>query len=328
MSRLLAIAFYLGLEPMLRPFNLRRDDRYVQHHAARALVTFLLLLFVALGGFLYWLLLTYLVRYQRGIYESIPCPEGWFPPVRDGIPIAIGLLAWLVLWVVGLVMAGGGSMRDLPAIGRLAQRPRWLRLARAANVLLWAGALLIMSAAVYATSLTREDDEPAPVYLLYDDMGFVPRWVLNLGFMRIARAANDRWGPGSVVVAPLDEHHLRLALRHGRFVFLACHGNGGDIETRQLWISPPPLTAEGTPPHCIWMAPSGEAESERTWTAIEAGPDLHFVYNSACDSGSKADEWEKALAPAEVKTFDRLSTVAEHILWLWGGGAEQVRGME
>src|SRR5262249_55631131 len=143
---------------------------------------------------------------------SIPCPERWSPPIRDTIPIAIGLLAWLVLWAVGLVLAGCGSMRDLPAIARLVRQPGMLRLARAANVLLLAGACLITSAAVYASSLTREDDEAAPVYLLYDDMGFVPRWEFNLGFIRIARAANKRWGPGSVVVAPLDEHHLRLAL--------------------------------------------------------------------------------------------------------------------
>ena len=328
MSRLLAIAYYLGLGPVLRPFNLRRDDPYVQHHAAQAQLTFLVFLLGAVGGFIYWLLLTYVIRYQRGIYDSIPCPERWSPPIRDSVPIAIGLLAWLVLWAVGLVLAGCGSVRDLPAIACLARRPGWLNLARAANVLLCAAAILITSAAVYASSLTRADDDPAPVYFLYDDMGFVPRWVFNLGFIRIARASNERWGPGSVVVAPLDERHLKLALRHGRFVFLACHGNGGNIDTGQIWISPPPLTAEGNPHHCICIAPPDDAEGERTWTTVEAGNNLQFVYNSACDSGSKADEWERALAPAEVKTFDRLSTVAEHIWWLWGSGAERVRGIE
>src|SRR5262249_8154207 len=155
MSRLLAIAFYLGLGPVLRPFNLRRDDPFVQHHAAQAQVTFLVFLIGAFSGFLYWLLLTYVIRYQRGLYESIPCPERWSPPIRDTIPIAIGLLAWLVLWAVGLVLAGCGSMRDLPAIARLVRQPGMLRLARAANVLLLAGACLITSAAVYASSLTR-----------------------------------------------------------------------------------------------------------------------------------------------------------------------------
>jgi hypothetical protein len=327
-SRLLAVAYHLGLGPMLRPFNLRRDDPYVQHHFAQALMILLLLLLLVLAGFLYWVLLTLVIPNQRAIYESIPCPDGWSPPERDMIPIVIGLVAWLALWAVGVVLAAIGSMRDLPLIARLARRPRLLRLGRVANVVLWAGVLLIASSAVYASSLTREDDEPAPVYFLYDDMGFVPRWVFNLGCFRIARAANERWGPSSVVVAPLDEHHLRLALQHGRLVFLAAHGNGGNIQTRQLWIAPPPLAAEADLPRCICIAPADAADGQRTWTAILAGGDLQFVYNSACDSGRKAEEWEKALAPAEVKTFDRLSTVAEHIVWLWGSGAERVRGME
>jgi hypothetical protein len=52
------------------------------------------------------------------------------------------------------------------------------------------------------------------------------------------------------------------------------------------------------------------------------------VYNSACDSGSKAGEWEQALAPAEVRTFGRLSAVIEHLLWLWSEGPRRVREME
>jgi hypothetical protein len=122
--------------------------------------------------------------------------------------------------------------------------------------------LLIVAAAVHASSLTRDDDEPAPVYMLYDDMGFVPRWVWSLGFYRVSSEATARWGRGSVVVAPLDEHHLRLALHHGRFIFLACHGQEGDIVTAQLRIAPPPLPAPGTEqtPRCVYLTKHEDAD--------------------------------------------------------------------
>ena len=161
-------------------------------------------------------------------------------------------------------------------------------------------------------------------------MGLVPRWVFNLGFYRISRAATERWGPGSVVVAPLDEHHLELALQHGRFIFLACHGRDGDIGTSDLLIVAPPLDAPELdgPNRGLWVGRRDVDRHQEPWTGLRKGPSLQLVYNTACDSGVNAERWENALAPAEVKTFDRLSTVAEHIVWLWGTGPERVRGLE
>lgn len=329
-KRFLAVAFYLGLAPLLRPFGIRRDDPFVQHHAAQALATILVLLVILVGGFAYGLLMTFAIRYHREVYESIPAPEGWSGPERDVIPLGMGLLAWLAVWGGGLILAVSSSIRALPLFGRLALRPRLVRVAWVGNVLLGAGVFLTTGMALHASFLTRQDDEPAPVYLLYDDMGSVPRWVFNLGIYRTSRAATARWGPGSVVVAPLDEHHLRLALRHGRFVFLACHGQDGYILTPSLWISPPPLSAPGLAPSgpCLFVASREAVDSEEPWTVLPAGESLQLVYSSACDCGVKADQWEDGLAPAEVKTFNRLSTVAEHFAWLWDAGPARVWAMK
>jgi hypothetical protein len=253
----------------------------------------------------------------------------WAGPVRDALLFAPVFLGWLLAWLGGLLLALAGSWRTLPLIGRLARRPLLLRLAMAGNALLLAGAALTAALALHASSLTRNDDEPAAVYLLYGEMGFVPRWVMNLGFYRVSLAARARWGPGSVVVAPLDEHHLRLALRQGRFVFLACHGRGGDITTPGLRIAPSPFPASGaTAVRGVFAANVDRDRRHGPWAFLEAGPDLRFVYNSACDGGRKADEWDQSLAPAEVRTFDRLSSVAEHLLWLWSDGPRRVREME
>ena len=220
----------------------------------------------------------------------------------------------------------------MPGIARVASRPRLLWLAFVGNGFLWAGAALIAVLALHASSLTRETDDPAPVYMLYDDMGFVPRWVFNLGCYRIAHAATARWGPGCVVVAPLDEHHLRLALRHGRFVFLACHGVDGDIVTSGCWIAPFPLIESGEgrggPSRGVYVACHEDSRFTRPRAVVEVGDNLQFVYNTACDGGMKAEGWKRALAPAEVRTFDRLSAVAEHIAWLWFRGPERVRQID
>src|SRR6266852_7279337 len=114
--RMLATAFYLGLAPVLRPFGCRRDDPFVQHHAAQALAIILLLVAILSSGFLCWLLLTYAILHQRGLYESLPSIEGWAGPERDALPLAVVLLAWLVVWASGLVLAISGSTRSLPLL--------------------------------------------------------------------------------------------------------------------------------------------------------------------------------------------------------------------
>jgi uncharacterized membrane protein len=330
MARVLAAVFYLGLAPLLCPRGLRRDEPFVRHHATQALIILLLLLALLAGVFLCWALLSYVIVYHRQLYERLPGIEGWSAPARDALVVGIVLAAWLLVWFSGLVLALRGSVRPLPFVARLACRPRLVRLAYVGNTLCWVGGLLTAVLALHASSLTRDDDDPAPVYLLYDDMGIVPRWVFNLGCCRVSRAATARWGPGSVVVGPLDEHHLRLALRHGRLVILACHGREGDIESPHLRVVPSFFAASGceeTPPR-VYVASLEVATGLTRWTPLEVGPSLRFVYNSACEGGYKAAQWERALAPAQVRTFDRLSAVAEHVVWLWFDGPDQVRSLE
>jgi uncharacterized membrane protein len=325
----LAVTFYLGLAPLLRPCGFRRDEPFVRHHASQALMILLLLLAILAGIFVGWGVLSYVIVYRRDLYERLPGIEGWSAPARDSLLVGIVLLAWFLAWLGGLVLALCGSVRPIPLIARLARRPRLLWLARVGNALAWLGILLTTAAALHASSLTREDDEPAAVYLLYDDMGVVPRWVFNLGCYRVSRAATARWGPGCVVVAPLDEHHLRLALRHGRMVILACHGVKGDIVTPRLRIVPCLFAGPGNEetPARLYMTSDETPNGVPHWAVLEVRASLRFVYNSACDGGCKAALWERALAPAEVRTFDRLSTVAEHVVWLWFSAPEQVRAI-
>ena len=58
------------------------------------------------------------------------------------------------------------------------------------------------------------------------------------------------------------------------------------------------------------------AKEEKERTSYNISASLQYVYLSGCDTGLKRAEWENALSPAYVKTFDRLSTTFEHIYWL------------
>lgn len=328
-SRLGAVAFYLGLAPLLWRCRIRREDPFVRYHAAQALATVLLLLVVLLVEGILFPALSCLLVCHRDLYESLPLPDGWSPPLRDALLLSLAPLGWLLAWLGGLTLALAGSWRVLPLVGRLARKPRLLRLALVGNGLALVVVVLTATLAVHASSLTRDDDQPAAAYLLYDDMGAVPRWVFNLGFYRVALAARARWGPDQVVVAPLDERHLRQALRHGRLVCLAVHGREGDVLAPGLRITPCPSDDDGTePPRGLWVAEVDEHDRSGSWTFLAAGADLRFVYNSACDGGSKATEWSRALAPAEVRTFDRLSAALEHVVWLWAEAPRHVREMD
>jgi len=273
-----------------------------------------------------WLSLSYLLVDRRDLYESIP-QLGLSPVLRDVLVQSPPLLVWLILWSGGIVLALVGSRRTMPFIGWVARRPRLLRVAFVGNVVLLFGAMLTTVLAVHASSLTRDDNEPASVYMLYDDMEIVPRWVFNLGFYRMSLSAREKWGPNNVVVAPLDELHLRLALRHGRFIVLACHGIDGELISSRFRIAPPAFATPSDPDaHGLCFAYFDDYRSD-PWTFLDAGQDLRFVYNSGCDCGVRAAEWDKALAPAEVRTFGRLSAVAEHIGWLWTDGPKRLQSI-
>jgi hypothetical protein len=309
---------------LLWRLRLRRDGPFIKHHATQAVGIALLLVIVLVADFGLFAAFSYSLVYQRHFYQSLPLPTGWAPPIRDLLLMAILPACWFIAWLSGLLLALCGSYRSLPLVGRFVRRPLLLRLGLAVNLLFLITAALAAAAVTHASSLTRDDGKPAAVYLLYDDMGFVPRWVMNLGFYRMSLAARERWGPDNVIVARLDERDLREALRHGRFVFLAAHGEGGDILTARFQIEPPAL-ADGTASNGLFFGKYDAAGNLGRWELLEANEDLRFVYNAACDGGSKADEWNQALAPAEVKTFDRLSATAEHLFWLWTEGPRRIQ---
>ena len=163
--------------------------------------------------------------------------------------------------------------------------------------------VLVAALTTHARALIRHDDATAEAYLLYDDMGFVPHWLFDLGFYPIALAATDRWGQGSVVTRPLTPERLAAAVSEGRFVFVLSHGTEDGLYTADFRVRPNEAAPHGT------------------------GEDLQLVYITGCDNGLLAREWEETLAPARVITFPRLSAWIEHIYWLLVTGPGEVGGL-
>lgn len=297
-ERLAAGVGYVGLAPLLGATRLRRERTYVAFHHGQALAVWLaalviLGLYIVVSLFLSWLLV-----FQRDWYEGT-----WVEPTLLAF-VRRAFLCWLVVVGFAVFWALRGSWAPVPLLGRLAQYGWARRVASVGTIALLIIGVVTASASVHAASLTRHTPAPADAYLLYDDMGFVPHWVFDLGFYRIARAAIENWGNDSVVVAPLTPDALAQAFRHGRFVFVLSHGTDKGLYTRTFRIAPQRA------------APLGTSEQ------------LQYVYLTGCDNGAIAAEWEKVLAPAYVVTYDRLSAWLEHIYWLLFKGAGVVRGLE
>ncbi len=295
-ARLLGVAFYFGLAGFVTPSRLGASDTRVRHHHRQALGVFVFLFALLAVECVLLGLDSCLGVFHRVIYESGP------NAVIDGMQILL-VGAGVLAWASGLSLACCNSSRSLPGIARLMRRERLLRLARIGCIVLVLGTLVLGGLALHSSVITRNDG-PGDAYMLYDDMGCVPRWVFCLGFYRISLAARERWGAESVVVALLTQQTLREALGSGRFVFVASHGYWGMVASGQIAVAP-------------FDGIVRESVGER----------LAFVYITACEGGFKAAAWEEALRPAKVITFNRLSAVVEHIYWLWFSGASAVRAV-
>lgn len=297
-TRLLAASYYCGAAPILAYLPSRREDGYADHHYKQALSVYLVLLAVLFLYILFSLFLSAVLVFRREWYEHTALEPTMLSIVRRAF------LCWLVVWAFGVFWALRGSRAAIPLIGRLARWNPLMTVSLVGYTVLLAVLIALLSLTLHASTLTRNDDRPARAYMLYDDMGLFPHWLFTLGFYPIARAATQRWGSGTVVVAPLTKKALADALVEGNFVFVLSHGTEDGLYTSELRIRPRDAAPRGV------------------------GDDLQFVYITGCDSGALAQEWETTLAPAEVITWDRLSAWLEHIYWLLFKGAAKVRQLK
>jgi len=119
-----------------------------------------------------------------------------------------------------------------------------------------------------------------------------------------------------VVLAPLNEESLQEALAHGRMVVLATHGSDGLVTASSLVVCAPRVEGDHDPLRMRYLLVMQDGDKWETARRVYAGPHLQLVYLCACDAGEVRMRWCDRLTPAEVITFDRISSASEHVWWL------------
>lgn len=292
-QRLLAAAEYLGLAAFT---HRRREaapaDDFVAGHHRHALALLLCFLGVIALYAIGIAVVTVAIMNNRAMYEEYHLESHVLSGLRKVF------LAWAVFWGFAIATALLGREAYLPGLWRIANWPRVMR--AAARVWLAIFVLLATTAcfALFASTKVRQDTTPAKVHLLYENAGRFPRWLFAIGFYPMARAAEERFGPGQVVLQRVTRESLHRALHEARFAFLGTHGMHQGI-----------------------LVPDGFFKVSDV-TPGEVNPDLKFVYMAGCDQGAG---WETAFAPAKVISYNRLTSVAEHIWWMWFDGPRTLR---
>jgi hypothetical protein len=151
-----------------------------------------------------------------------------------------------------------------------------------------------------------------------------------LGLYRISLQARRNWGKGSTVLDRLNKNTLRTALASGRVVILATHGDAGYVATyfapEVLGVWPPDsgVTDETKSAHFLRMAVRGTDNKWGMSENVKVSNQLQLAYIFGCNAGNKASQWREHLAPAQVVTYNRLSTVFDHALWFAFTGPSQL----
>jgi hypothetical protein len=297
LKRFQAFTLYCGCAPFLLPRQTAPHDSFLRHHRDHALAVLALLLGVLFLFFLVVIGLSYAMVWQRDTYESLVLE----PRLLDLSWKCF--LAWLVFWAFAALHPIFGSTHPIPLITSLAAKRSVRSVTGISTTVLLILAFSLVTVAARGVTLLRHDQPAGKVYLLYEDLDRVPRWIFALGFYRLATTSQDLYGPGNAVYLELTKANIRRALQEGTFLFIGSHGKAMGLITETGWFRP-----------------------EDVHQGL-VNPDLRYVYLTGCDSGAQADAWRNALKPAEVVTHDRLTTVLEHIWWLWVDGPATLRDL-
>ena len=319
-QRALSIACYFGFAPFLwlRGIEHRKKDALYQHYRyslAISLLFFFILVATAITDALGYIYATRILNPSPDELDSMR----WFIFIFDwgGNFIALG---WILTWALGLVSAIRGRVPHFPVLSGLTEYSEWMKFSLGWSIAFRVGLILLVILAAHGSLLAANPGMSPQVYILYTTGGYIPteelwasytppRWTINLFFYPIIAAATSRWGKGSVAIEPLSDVTFKEAIRTGKFVFVASHG-GREAGGFSYAFDP----YQGFLPSNLH--------------AGDAGQQLRYVYFAACYAGYLESEWRQVLAPAEVKTFARISYVEEHFMWVWLKGAKEVSRIE
>jgi hypothetical protein len=307
-TRFLSAACYFGLAPWLWFAGAARQRSLLSHHLLHSLI--FLLLAVC------WVLFVFVLTYMSMLADRFGVTMGatslrlWenLVYVLDGVHTLL-MIILPVAWILSMMDSIRGRVRHLPLITKMAANYRLANTSAYLAVVCEILFVYLSYAGIRAVHLIKSPPEKADVYVLYTVGGYIPmetfyetftppKWAIAVAFYPMLDAGSEKWGEQSVKVLPLSEGSFKEAIRNGRVIFVASHG--GNV-SGSFTISYKPYRA---------FKPSDIA-------AGEANPNLQYVYFAGCDTGDLESDWRRVLSPAEVKSFDRISYVDEHMFWVW-----------
>jgi len=295
--RLKACACYAGLYLLALGAN-RNSSPYLLVHRNQSLALFAVLFLFGMAALALIGALSYAIVFYREWMENFPVESSAISICRKI------LLVWMVFWGYAVVGALRGVQVPVPCLGALRERP-WARaMGLFASQVLLAAMIAVFLLNMRAQMLLQQGSAETRVHLMYENLNRFPVWMFRAAFYPVIVAASERWGKGSAVLRPVSEAAIRDALSEGVFVFIGSHGTERGLLLEGGCFSPRDVPAPGTEFR------------------------LRYVYLAGCDSGAQRFAWEEALAPAEVKTYDRMTPVVEHLWWLWTHGPEVIRRLE
>ena len=329
-DRLLSAGYYLGLAPVTGLWRSPASNHFLQHHYAQAMAALSGLLMLLLAVCLFDTAECVTLIQLPGFEEQVIKQFGSLPTDLDYAELVL-IVALIALWVTLLGLCLAGSLRQVPLLKRLMKQSWVVRVSFLANCFVLILIPLFFVLVLWATSLTRRSSGDAKVYFLYDEGISVPRWGYALGLCRISLQADRNWGKGSTVLDQLNKETLRRALACGRVVILATHGDDGYAQTYYspeiLRVSPADTGVKDEKQSSRFLRISVQRPDHKLDNPenVEVSNRLQLAYVFACNGGKRASQWREHLAPAQVITYNRVSTVLDHALWFALTGPSQLK---
>lgn len=324
-TQLLSVAAYFGLAPFLWFSGVARQQNHVlKHHTRHSLgFAFLLLIAVVLYEIVFFSGYVFIVHVWKPsleeFYAASPRVDmsnmvGDITALLAGVYCAVG-------WMISLAGASRGRTPKIPLLSSLFTRTPVTQVGLYWSLFLELLILVFVGMGIRSAKIASlPPPKDAKVYVLYTKGGYLPvpglfetftppRWFMTLGFYPLVQAGMQKYGEEGVAVLPLTPESFGEAIQHGKFIFVASHG-GSVPGSFSLSISP----------HIQYLPKDIELS--------RVGEDLQFVYFAGCFTGKLETEWKETLGIDQAVLFDRLSSVDEHMMWVWFKSASVIADLK
>lgn len=293
---LILIASYFGLAPFLCLFQKRIKDDFIKFHIKQALVLWfwLILIMLILSGCV--LLLTLVVVRFPDFYQDWEV-ELWFLSISRKL-----FLCWLVFLLFGFGCALLKSAKPLPFVSFWIKHKALFCVSQFVDTIFVLFVLFLFVLNIYSCILMYPQAEVPKVYVLYDNLDYLPQWIFNIGFFPIIKTGSEVYGKGNVALRVVSKESLSESLKNAEVVFIASHGTEEGILSRGGFIKPEDVQE------------------------MEVNKNLKFVYLSGCKGGEQKEMWSKVFAPAKILTYKRMTATFEHAWWFWRHGPMVIHG--